>query len=339
MQGQEFEKSVGGSEIMNSLKPGVVVGEEDDCTPHAAHRAPAQRPAGVPRRFKVLTLLFATAAALPAVAIGVWYWQSPGAAVDALRVASVTGDTSELSQRIDLLALRDQLRATLTAELLSTSPPDATSQIGGSIAVSMTAPLIDARITPTAVLQLIRTGRYDPPKSQSGAVSEAIEWTVERRGVNSFRARPAAGTGPELVFYRNGLSWRLIGMNGVEGITQEQQAAVDPEASFIFDFAPIQQQSHWEGDTRKLEVSGTVTNITSRRLTVPPILVELRNSWGSATQSEEVISAKAELDPGESIMIRQKLHVTEPDAETAHIGWKPEVGSPFKVRTRSYLEL
>jgi hypothetical protein len=38
-------------------------------------------------------------------------------------------------------------------------------------------------------------------------------------------------------------------------------------------------------------------------------------------------------------MIRQKLHVTEPDAETAHIGWKPEVGSPFKVRTRSYLEL
>ena len=69
--------------------------------------------------------------------------------------------------------------------------------------------------------------------------------------------------------------------------------------------------------------SGTVTNISKNRRTVPGILIVLRDAHQRIVYSWEVATPKRQLGPGESETINEAATDIPKSAKVAEIGWKP----------------
>ena len=161
------------------------------------------------------------AIALLAVLGGGWYFASPLYAMSQLRDAARAGDAGALEQRVDFPALREDLKAELRAEIAG-SGENPLGALGASIGMAIVDPLIDGFVTPQMVARLVRDGKAQapgaappPPASAADEPAEA-EWQVQRSGLSRFTARPVAANGeagPELEFARDGLGWRLVGLN------------------------------------------------------------------------------------------------------------------------------
>ncbi len=69
--------------------------------------------------------------------------------------------------------------------------------------------------------------------------------------------------------------------------------------------------------------SGKVTNVGRERRSVPPILVVLRDSNNRIVYSLDVVPAKRQLAPGESVTVNEAVTDVPRTAKSAEIGWKP----------------
>lgn len=90
------------------------------------------------------------------------------------------------------------------------------------------------------------------------------------------------------------------------------------------DFPAKQQDRHQLPDnTWYFQASGTVTNISQKSRSVPPILIVLRDARNRVVYSAEVQSPKRVLAPGESAAINEALVQVPKAAVKAEFGWKP----------------
>ncbi len=98
----------------------------------------------------------------------------------------------------------------------------------------------------------------------------------------------------------------------------------ESQPDLVLDF-PAQRQDRrtLPNGTEYFGASGTVSNVGSSRRTVPTILIVLRDARERIVYSWEVVPAKRQLAPGESVNINEAVTDVPKSARIAEIGWKP----------------
>ncbi|RKF22683.1 thioredoxin [Altericroceibacterium spongiae] len=99
------------------------------------------------------------------------------------------------------------------------------------------------------------------------------------------------------------------------------QAAPDLELDFPAD---QQERRQLPNGTEFFGASGTITNIGSSTLRVPPILIVLRDGKDRIVYSWEIMPPQRKLGPGDSMTINEAKTDVPRSAKFAEIGWKPE---------------
>ena len=102
------------------------------------------------------------------------------------------------------------------------------------------------------------------------------------------------------------------------------QTFAEAQPDLVLDFpANRQDRRTLPNGTEFFGASGTVTNVGRSRRTVPTILIVLRDSRERIVYSWEVVPAKRQLAPGESVSVNEAVTDVPKSAKIAEIGWKP----------------
>lgn len=92
----------------------------------------------------------------------------------------------------------------------------------------------------------------------------------------------------------------------------------------VLDFPPGRQDRRTlPNGAEFFGASGTITNIGKVRRSVPMLLIVLRDARDRIVYSWEVVPAKRQLAPGESVTVNEAITDVPKSARVAEIGWKP----------------
>lgn len=155
-----------------------------------------------------------------------WYMASPHWALSKLRDAAMAGDKTELARLIDFPALRHSIKLELREGIAGV--PDRTNgplaELGGDIAVTLADPLVENMVTPGGIKSLVALGKLASADSSPEKTSTQQQWTIDRDGIDRFYAAPATseatsreGGARRLIFRRDGLGWKLAGIDPTGG--------------------------------------------------------------------------------------------------------------------------
>lgn len=96
------------------------------------------------------------------------------------------------------------------------------------------------------------------------------------------------------------------------------------EPDLVLDFPPNRQDRRTlPNGAEFFGASGSITNVGKARQRVPVLLIVLRDTRDRIVYSWEVVPAKRELAPGESVTINEAVTDVPKSAKVAEIGWKP----------------
>ncbi len=103
-----------------------------------------------------------------------------------------------------------------------------------------------------------------------------------------------------------------------------RQTFAEAQPDLVLDFPPNRQERRTlPNGTEYFGASGIVTNVGRTRRTVPTILIVLRDARERIVYSWEVVPAKRQLAPGESVGVNEAVTDVPKSARFAEIGWKP----------------
>jgi hypothetical protein len=170
------------------------------------------------RRIHVVTglalVLIAAAAA--------WYFISPGLTVQAMVQAAEGNDEARFSSYVDYPALREDMKAELTARLQEEARRDgsAEAKVGLAMGMALMNPLVDSMVSPQGMKTAFANLAKEEAATKKGETSggKAAEGgkprpEIRRLGFNSFIVTGKDTPGSGLVFERRGLSWKLAGID------------------------------------------------------------------------------------------------------------------------------
>lgn len=166
------------------------------------------------------TRIAALAAAVLITAAGVtWYLASPGWTLHQMKAAADANDPAALDAYIDYPALREDLRAEVTAQMTTEASKHKTvfGGLGLAVGTAVAGPVIDRLVTPTGMRAALTAKRYEAQTRAAALAASALRLpndpVIVRRGFSDFlvasKQRPNSG----LVFKRHGLSWKLSGVD------------------------------------------------------------------------------------------------------------------------------
>jgi hypothetical protein len=139
---------------------------------------------------------------------GGWLWGSPYLALLQLKKAADARDLTTISARIDYPAVRADLKTQLR-ERIGRAEGSALDRLGAAIAERFADPVVDAAITPEGMRALFASTAV-AQAARPGIVGGAPgDLRVRRVALDRFLLTPTKGTGPELVFELQGLTWRV----------------------------------------------------------------------------------------------------------------------------------
>lgn len=156
-----------------------------------------------------------------------WLYASPFWTLKAMRDAAEARDAEALAAHVDFPALRADLKSDLSAAMMAemararatedmSARPDALGALGLALGLAMLDPLIEGMVSP-AGLQMMFAGNPAAASSATPAplreVSASGEVTVTRNGLSEFRVSGKGDDPAALVFRRDGLGWRLVGID------------------------------------------------------------------------------------------------------------------------------
>ena len=155
------------------------------------------------------------------VAFGTWYFASPAMALSGLKSAAENGDAEALKDHVDFVAFREsaktQLKAQMAAEIAKPqSDEDPFRAFGAMMAMGMVDGMVEGFLTPEAIsamiLQQKKNAKGKPVETEAPAEPE---WAINRTGISSFElvAEKDSENSPALLFHRDGLGWKLIGID------------------------------------------------------------------------------------------------------------------------------
>jgi len=128
------------------------------------------------------------------IAAGVWFYFTPHLAVESMRDAANAKDAPKLSRYIDFPAVRESVKATFTAKMMSEMAKTGSSDnnpfaaLGVVLATAMIGPMVDVMITPEGMAMMMKGEKPTPakvasqakqPNPQSVAVQDAGDPQIE----------------------------------------------------------------------------------------------------------------------------------------------------------------
>lgn len=168
------------------------------------------------RKTKIAAL---AAAALILGAGAAWYIASPGWTLHQMKAAADGNDPAALDAYIDYPALREDLKADLTAQVMAEARKDQSGfgGLGAAIGAAFIGPVIDGLVTP-AGMRAALTAKQDQdrikavPKAASN-LRVPEDPVIVRHGLSEFVVTSKRQLKSGLVFKRHGLSWKLSGVD------------------------------------------------------------------------------------------------------------------------------
>jgi len=145
-----------------------------------------------------------------------WYVGSPYLALKELKEAVREGNRDTLADKVDFPAVREsiksQFKVAMFADLAKEKESNPFSAYGGMLAMTMIEPIVDLVISPDGLRAMIDKGKINTKAEAGIADASEVTWSVTYRGLDKFTAKPETenAKGFELVFKRDGVSWRLI---------------------------------------------------------------------------------------------------------------------------------
>lgn len=157
----------------------------------------------------------AIAAALIVIAsAGLWYFESPAWTLKGMKDAAQSHDADALNAYIDYPALRESLKAELTARMMAEARKDNSGfgALGMAFGSAVMGPLIDGLVSPAGMRTALLAERQENTPLAASALHVPKQPVILRRNFSEFlvasRDQPDSG----LVFKRHGLSWKLSGV-------------------------------------------------------------------------------------------------------------------------------
>lgn len=149
-----------------------------------------------------------------------WLYASPFWTLKAMRDAAEARDAEALAAYVDFPALRADLKSDLSAAMMAEmARARATEDMSArpdALGLAMLDPLIEGMVSP-AGLQMMFAGNPAAASPATPAplreVSASGEVTVTRNGLSEFRVSGKGDDPAALVFRRDGLGWRLVGID------------------------------------------------------------------------------------------------------------------------------
>jgi hypothetical protein len=164
------------------------------------------------RRSRVVPL-FALALCVAAA----WLYFSPYVAYRKITRAADRGDVEALNDVVDFPALRTSFKdnvKTAVAREISANRDNPLAAMGGTLAGMLTAPLVDAAVSPAGIAALTRG--HDPREDGDEDRGNDLERDRRWEGMNRFAVRyldpETGGEQIALILRRDGLSWKLAGV-------------------------------------------------------------------------------------------------------------------------------
>lgn len=143
------------------------------------------------------------------VAGGVWLWGSPYLTLLQLKKAADARDLAAISARIDYPAVREDLKTQLH-ERLEGSSGSALDRLGAAVAERFADPVVDAAITPEGMRAIFASAAVAQAARPSLAGAKPEDMRVRRDSLGRFTLTSVNGSGPEVVFALQGLTWRVV---------------------------------------------------------------------------------------------------------------------------------
>lgn len=153
-----------------------------------------------------------------AAALG-WYLASPWMVLYQMKSAVKQRDAAAVSEHIDFPALRENVKAELTAAMMAEATKhrgeNPLSTAGSALALAFAGPMLDAMISPQGVAMMLK-GEDEGlvPKAFRDTSSSDVEVTRAYKGLDTFEVKLASGQQADssitLVFKRHGFAnWML----------------------------------------------------------------------------------------------------------------------------------
>src|SRR3954451_18366648 len=162
----------------------------------------------------------ALAAAALIIAAGVtWYLASPGWTLHKMKAAADANDPEALNSYIDYPALREDLKAEITGQMMAEAKKDKSGfgGVGLAIGTALSGLVIDRLVTPAGMRAALIAKRDQARTKAAPQAASALrvpdDPVIVRRGFSEVlvasKQQPRGG----LVFNRHGLSWKLSGVD------------------------------------------------------------------------------------------------------------------------------
>ena len=163
--------------------------------------------------------LVAGVVAVAVVALAGAYFGSPYLAVNSTAQAAKAGDTDKLNRLVDFPAVRDGLKADLSAAFMQrlNGGGQALSGLAAQLLPALVGKIIDTMVTPAGVAMMIDTGRAPsggapPPAGPGVNPGPKLHTSLNWRGLSqvSVDTESDKRPGASLIFTRQGLfAWKL----------------------------------------------------------------------------------------------------------------------------------
>jgi hypothetical protein len=118
-------------------------------------------------------------------AASVWFYSTPYLAVHSMRAAVDAKDAPKLSRYIDFPAVRESVKATLNAKMMSQMAKINKSEspfagIGAAFAMAMVGPMVDAMITPEGMAMMMKGERPTPDRASAPARQPELQPVAQK---------------------------------------------------------------------------------------------------------------------------------------------------------------
>ncbi len=164
------------------------------------------------------------AAAVALMGAGGYVYASPYLALNSIKSAVEAKDADSLSSYIDYAALRTDIKSEAKAAMAAeaaANPNNAQAQMGMALGTAMIDQMVDQMVTPEGAKKMLEIDASKASAmagSKSDAASELRDsfkdMEVDRIGLSEFKLRDAKDPSKAaLHFKRDGLSWKLIGID------------------------------------------------------------------------------------------------------------------------------
>jgi Protein of unknown function (DUF2939) len=158
------------------------------------------------------------------IGAGGYLYAEPYLALNGIKSAVEAKNADALSAYIDYPALRGDLKSEVKAAMAAeaaANPGDPQAAMGAALGGAMVDQMIDGIVTPEGVKKMIDAAPAAGAAAAAGGKDPAAEMResfkdmeIERIGLSEFKLRnPKKPDAAALHFKRDGLSWKLIGID------------------------------------------------------------------------------------------------------------------------------